>query len=72
MKLCPRCKRYCLEDESVLNSISHIGKEIEICSVCGTSQGMVGMGYSTDIVEIEMENRFRNELKNLKTEKKSK
>jgi len=63
MKECPRCHRNCLEDKSVLNSISHIGDKIEICSGCGQEQGKVGMGYCTDIVEIEMEKRFRKELK---------
>ena len=62
MKICPRCKRKCLEEESVLNSISHIGDKIEICSICGQEQGKVGMSVSTDIVEIEMENRFKNEI----------
>jgi hypothetical protein len=63
MKICPRCKRKCLEEEDVLNAISHIGSKISICSVCGQEQGKVGMGLSDDIVEIEMENRFKESLK---------
>ena len=62
MNICPRCKRKCLEKEDVLNSISHVGKKILICSICGTEQGKVGMDISDDIVEIEMEKRFRDEI----------
>ena len=63
MKICPRCHRETLHDEDVMNSISHIGDNVKICSECGKQQGLVGMGYSTDIVEIEMEKRFTIELK---------
>lgn len=63
MKICPRCHRKCLEDEDVLNSISHIGDRILICTVCGQEQGKIGMKISSDIVEIEMEERFKEELK---------
>lgn len=59
---CPRCHRQCLNKEEVMNSISHIGKSVQVCNDCGREQGMVGMGYSNDIVEIEMEKRFRKEL----------
>jgi len=63
MKICPRCKRKCLEEEDVLNAISHVGKNIKICSICGQEQGKVGMSLSTDIVEIEMEKRFKDSIK---------
>lgn len=63
MKICPRCHRKCLEEEDVLNSISHIGNDVKVCSICGQEQGKVGMKLSTDIVEIEMEDRFKKELK---------
>ena len=62
MKICPRCHRQCLNDEEVMNSISHIGKNIIICNECGKQQGSVGMNYCVDIVEIEMEKRFKMEL----------
>jgi len=59
LKICPRCKRKCLEEEDVLNAISHIGNRISICSICGQEQGKVGMQLSIDQVEIEMEARFK-------------
>ena len=62
MKICPRCHRNCLNDEEVMNSISHIGNKIMICNECGKQQGLVGMSYCVDIVEIEMEKRFKMEL----------
>jgi len=62
MKICPRCKRKCLEEEDVLNAISHIGDKVSICSICGQEQGKVGLGVSDDIVEIEMEKRFKDSL----------
>ncbi len=61
-KECPRCHRNCLDKESVMNSISHVGDNIEICTKCGEGQGSTGMYYSIDIVEVEMEKRFRKEL----------
>jgi len=61
-KPCPRCHRNCLEDDSALNSISHIGKNIQICSVCGQKQGDVGLFNTNDDVEILMEERFKKEL----------
>lgn len=63
MKICPRCKRKCLEEEDVLNAISHIGNRISICSICGQEQGKVGMQISNDQVEIEMEERFKESIK---------
>jgi len=63
MKICPRCHKQSLNDEEVMNSISHIGNKVMICNDCGKQQGLVGMGYCNDIVEIEMEKRFKKELK---------
>ncbi len=62
MKICPRCERKCLEEEDVLNAISHVGDKVSICSICGQEQGKVGLGVSSDIVEIEMEKRFKDSL----------
>jgi len=61
-KECPRCHRNCLEDDPALNSISHVGDKVEICSVCGKGQGDVGLFATKDDVEILMEERFRKEL----------
>jgi len=52
-----------LEEEDVLNAISHVGKKISICSICGQEQGKVGMDISSDQVEIEMEERFKESIK---------
>ncbi len=41
---------------------SHIGDKVSICSICGQEQGKVGLGVSDDIVEIEMEKRFKDSL----------
>ena len=62
--ICPRCKRPCLSEDKAMNPISHVGKNIEICIECGKQQGLVGMNYCTDIVEINMESRFRQEIGN--------
>jgi len=62
VKECPRCHRNCLEEEAVLNSISHVGNKVEICSKCGLEQGNVGLFNTKDDVEILMEERFRKEL----------
>lgn len=63
MKICPRCKRKCLEDEDVLNAISHIDNKTPICSICGKESGMCDMGYQEDPVEISIHLRFKQELK---------
>lgn len=62
MKECPRCHRNCLEEEDVLNSISHVGDDVMICSKCGLEQGNVGLYNNKDTVEEYMEERFRKEL----------
>jgi len=62
MKTCPRCHKESLNDEDVMNSICHIGHNVYICNDCGKQHGLVGMNYCNDIVEIEMEKRFRKEL----------
>lgn len=42
MKTCPRCKRNCLEDQDVMNAISHLDNKTHICSVCGQMEGYIG------------------------------
>ena len=64
MKVCPRCKRNSLNDDEAMNAVSHIGDKIYICSECGKQQGLVGMGICNDIVEIEMEERFKRSIEN--------
>lgn len=63
MKICPRCKRKCLEEEAVLNSISHVGDNVEICSICGQEQGNVGLYNNRDPVEELIEQRFRKKIR---------
>ena len=60
--MCPRCHRNCLDKDPAMNPSSHVGNQVSICTPCGQAQGEVGMGYSTDIVEMEMEARFKKEL----------
>lgn len=62
LKECPRCERNCLDDEDVFNSISHVGDDVKICSKCGLQQGNVGLNATLDLVEIEIEKRFRKKL----------
>jgi len=62
MKQCPRCKRSTLHEEDVMNSLSHIGKDVYICNDCGKYHGLVRMNVCEDIVEIEMERRFNKEI----------
>ena len=57
MKTCPRCRRKCLEDESVLNSRSHYS-DIEICSECGKMEGLVKLGENVPKSEIMLTEEF--------------
>ncbi len=63
MEECPRCHRNCLDDDEAMNSISHIGYDVKICSKCGQAEVEVAMMFYVDIVEIEMEKRFKKEFK---------
>ena len=63
MKICPRCLRKCLEEEVVLNALSHIDNKTYICAECGKQSGLCDMGYQNDPVEIEMHDRFKKRLK---------
>lgn len=62
LEVCPRCKRKCLENEDVLNSISHIDNKTLVCPECGKQSGMCDMNLQQDPAEIEMHERFKREL----------
>ncbi|KKN75462.1 hypothetical protein LCGC14_0380830 [marine sediment metagenome] len=63
MKVCPCCYREVLHEEGVRNSISHIDNKTEICSKCGLLESTVGMGVSTNAVDIAMYERFKGRFK---------
>jgi len=65
LKECPRCKRNTLEDEDVLNSISHVGK-VMICSTCGRMEGLVKLGGNVSKSEIMLSEEFETYLKDKK------
>lgn len=58
MKECPRCHRNCLEDEEVLNSQSHLAKDVFICSKCGQMEGLVKLGGNVPKSEIHLTEEF--------------
>jgi len=58
LKECPRCKRNCLEDEDVLNSISHTNPNVMICSKCGQMEGLVKLGGNVPKSEIHLTEEF--------------
>lgn len=58
MKICPRCRRPCLEDENVLNSVSHHDPKVFICSVCGQMEGFVKLGVDVPKSEILLTGEF--------------
>ena len=62
MKECPRCHRETMEDEQVLNSLSHRDGQTYICNDCGNDEAMIDLGeQEPDDVELEFvktHNRF--------------
>lgn len=65
MKICPRCHRKCLEEDKALNALSHLDNKTAICSECGKQSGLCDMDIQSDLVEMEMHIRFKNELGDL-------
>ena len=45
MKECPRCHKMTLEDEDVLNALSHRDNETYICSDCGNDESYIDAGF---------------------------
>lgn len=69
MKTCPRCRRKCLEENDVMNSISHQDPNVRICSVCGQMEGFVKLGVAVPLSENYLSEEFEAELKKNKTKK---
>lgn len=44
MKRCPRCRRIKLDEEQVMNSLSHRDRKTYICNTCGEEEAMIDMG----------------------------
>jgi len=63
MKICPRCKRKCLENQNVLNSVSHQNPKVYICSVCGLMEGKVKLGADVPKSELLLTEEFEESLK---------
>jgi len=55
MKVCPRCKKLKLEDDDVLNSLSHRDGKTYICNDCGVEESFIDLGM---VLPTEIENRF--------------
>jgi len=66
MKECPRCKKATLQDDNVLNSISHEDRNVYICSKCGDMESLVKLGASVPKDEILMTEEFQSWLKSRK------
>ena len=63
LEICPRCHRRCLFPDKAMNALSHIDNKTYICSECGTQSGLCDMDIQADLVEINMHDRFKKELK---------
>lgn len=44
MKKCPRCKKQTLEDDQVMNSLSHRDRKVYICNRCGNEESWIDAG----------------------------
>jgi len=55
MKQCPRCKKLKMEDEQILNSLSHRDGKTYICNDCGEVESLINAGL---VSPGETEKRF--------------
>ena len=46
-KPCPCCDRLCLEDEDVINPLSHIDNKTHIWLTCGQNESIIGIAPDT-------------------------
>jgi hypothetical protein len=59
MRKCPRCNLEKLNDNDVLNDVSHTHNGVKICNDCGTQESLTlqGLGSIEDkIIQIKWEN----------------
>ena len=59
MRKCPRCNEDKLQDDDVLNDLSHTHNGVKICRDCGTHEALklVGEGDVDDkIIQVRWEN----------------
>lgn len=63
MKQCPCCDKNSLEDEDVMNSISHIDNRTYICNDCGKKESLLNLCPDMcDKIDLEIYIRFKERL----------
>ncbi|MCZ6583065.1 MAG: hypothetical protein O6761_07850 [Thaumarchaeota archaeon] len=51
MKICPCCHKELLNEEDVMNSISHLDNETYICNACGQVESLIHLDLKNITVE---------------------
>ncbi len=64
MKKCPCCDKQSLNEDMVMNSISHIDNKTHICNDCGQKESFVHLADSNlfDEIDVEIYARFKARL----------
>ena len=64
MKKCPCCDKDSLNDEQVMNALSHIDNKTYICNDCGNKESLVNLDPSSvDQVDFDIYERFKMSLR---------
>ena len=64
MKKCPCCDKNSLNDEQVMNSLSHVDNKTFICNDCGAKESAIHLGGTpVDQVDIDIYERFKMRLR---------
>ena len=58
MKLCPCCHKETLNDETIMNSLSHLDDTTYICNDCGSVESMIHLDLKLITTE-QVDNYFK-------------
>ena len=60
MKICPCCDKKSLNDDPIMNSLSHIDNKTYICNDCGQKESFITTSpHMVDEVDIEIYQRWK-------------
>jgi len=63
MKKCPCCDKMSMQDDEILNSLSHIDNKTYICNICGQNESFIGINPSmVEPIDIDIHERFKKRL----------
>lgn len=63
LKKCPCCDKESMNDEQVMNSLSHVDDKTYICNDCGNKESLLNLSPSNcDKIDLDIYIRFKQRL----------